>query len=629
MSMINSSIKFDNNSEYFQKLVTEAKQKASDGTLTKGELDGLEAIANMSGNTLTLDEKLFLSSLKNEENVAKLKSADFSPLGFTMEIDSKLLESSGYKKDEYGENNPLKATRIDIGKERFNSIMQNIQITSETLKNDILKNPLFDSKPELKGKVESFISQFPNDKEVMMYVKELLINRQPPLDSTELRSVFDKLNQMVKTDYDSRIGNKRDLLVSALHDISSPSDISQMNIGTCASTSIQIQLAMKNPKNYLDMLDTLAQNKPFTSLSGAKIEPNWTFTNEEKLGHESNRTISSKIMQNAIMDIADGKENYDSSSSDPEVRGGLNDTETITGLKAVFGGNYESYNIANFSPSQLMQILQNQEPSTTNPISISIGYSAGRDSSHAVTAIGLDKEKGTVTYINPWGMQETISLKEMEGKLFSVKGKPDTISGVDRLSSAELKSKIDEHESKWFDGTDSASKLIVDSPQEESNKLLDSLNMEQKIKLLSSLSTGRVTEKDKMAILKIMERIFQGSDAQDKKLMDGINKGFKAYGIEPVKLLTLTKMDNDLFVSVARDLYTAQNEDKEFGDEFKKIALSIIKDPELGKKFLEKLDVRDFKDFVDDNKLKKIPYIKEIYNTRYPEFLERCKQEIG
>ena len=40
-----------------------------------------------------------------------------------------------------------------------------------------------------------------------------------------------------------------------------PEDISQEGIGTCTGTTIQIQMALRNPKEYVSMVDKLAKNR--------------------------------------------------------------------------------------------------------------------------------------------------------------------------------------------------------------------------------------------------------------------------------------------------------------------------------------------------------------------------------
>tara|TARA_Y100001934_G_scaffold120175_1_gene146948 strand:+ start:1777 stop:2106 length:330 start_codon:yes stop_codon:yes gene_type:complete len=108
------------------------------------------------------------------------------------------------------------------------------------------------------------------------------MHRQPPMDKTMLTKVVRKLSMMLERDYDHRAGEPKDLILSALHDIAAPANISQLNTRNCVGTCIQIRLALCEPLTYLDMLDTLAQNKTYTTKAGKEIEPNWNFTKEKK-----------------------------------------------------------------------------------------------------------------------------------------------------------------------------------------------------------------------------------------------------------------------------------------------------------------------------------------------------------
>jgi len=597
--MFISNVKFENKSESFKKLIEEAKLKAQDGTISDDDIAKLEAYASKTGETLTLDEKIFITALKNKDNVEKLKSAEFNPSSFSMEAPTRFVGISGYKRDTYADfNNPVGGKIRDIGKDRFNVIMNDSKITFDTLKGEILKLPSL-SDPKLKEQIEKFISKLPSgDKEAMMYVKELLTNRTPSLNTTDLKNIFTQLNKMMTIDYDSRIGNRRDLIVSALHDIAAPSNISQMDIGTCGGTTIQIQLAIKNPSKYLDMLSTLAQNKIYTANNqgfSLPIKPNWTFTDEKVMGLESNRTISSKIMQNAIMDDADGFwQRYNSASLLGDVRGGLTDSEITTGLSSIFGKPYQNYSTADFTPHQLMQILKNNNPSNSNPISITMAYdSKGRDAFHVVNVIGLDSRKNTVTIINPWGREETFSLDKMEGKILSIQGEPNKLAGVDRISDFQLQTKIDSTPSDWYESTDSAAKLIVDSSRDERRELLNSLDISQKAKLLTSLSSGSVTDTDKVAMLRILEYILQGNEGQDKKLMYDLTLSLKSQGGSLRDVLSNAQEDSPLFFDVAKEIYTVNKDNQ--------IALNILDDMDLGKKFLKHLEKADLKEFAKTN----------------------------
>ena len=146
------------------------------------------------------------------------------------------------------------------------------------------------------------------------YLSLLVLHRQPPMDKTMLTKVARKLSVMLERDYDHRAGEPKDLILSALHDIAAPANISQLKTRNCVGACIQIRLALSEPLTYLDMLDTLAQNKTYTTKAGKEIDPNWNFIHEKKkwFGLDSRRPLATAIMQDAIMDYANGAKPFNS-----------------------------------------------------------------------------------------------------------------------------------------------------------------------------------------------------------------------------------------------------------------------------------------------------------------------------
>ncbi|MBC7474908.1 MAG: hypothetical protein H7263_11495, partial [Candidatus Sericytochromatia bacterium] len=292
----------------------------------------------------------------------------------------------------------------------------------------ILAQDIFDldavkNDPELRTKISNFVSLLSTgDKAALAYTQNIF-DRKPPLSTEKIKEIFDKLTSMMNTSYDPKVGNTKELVISALHDVSMPSDISQEGIGTCVGTSIQIQLAIRNPSEYLNMLDTLAQNKIYTSVTGANIPPNFTFTDEGiDKNLDTGRTISAKIMQNAIMDFSDmNTRDFNSAKGD----GGLNYIQTVKGLKEIVNTNVETSYVWDYTPEQLINTLKNSKPDRSNPIEISMSYEPnGRDSIHSVNVINISDNQ--VTIVNPWGREETFPNDELNKRILSVSAPVNT-----------------------------------------------------------------------------------------------------------------------------------------------------------------------------------------------------------
>lgn len=329
---------------------------------------------------------------------------------------------------------PIPNTTVERPSKRFDDVMYTASYTPRKLADEALYDVRVVNNPKLETSLINFSKTLSSrDKEALMYVKELL-TRKPIINEDDLSAIFDKLTEMSNTQYDSRIPDKKELVIAALHDISAPEDISQEGIGTCTGTTIQIQMAIRNPKEYVNMLDKLAKNESYTTLAGASIPPNWTFVDEDKEGGiKSRRTIAAKVMQNAIMDFADANtRNFDSSKGD----GGLSYEQTSGAIKSILKQDVKTYEVWQYSTEQLLKAIEKSNPRIDNPIEISLSYeTTGRDSFHSVSVINISRDTDKVTIINPWGREETFPLSELNKRIMSVSGSNTLDLGVKKLDS--------------------------------------------------------------------------------------------------------------------------------------------------------------------------------------------------
>ena len=257
------------------------------------------------------------------------------------------------------------------------------------------------------------------------YLSLLVLHRQPPMDKTTLTKVVRKLSMMFERDYDHRAGEPKDLILSALHDIAAPSNISQLKTRNCVAACIQIRLALCDPLTYLDMLDTLAQNKTYTTKAGKQIEPNWNFTHEKKkwFGMDSRRPLATAIIQDAIMDYANGAQPFDSQKN----IFGLMQWQISKGMNAFSPNRYRiiSDGLHN-SNNRSWQKLLEEEPSYDNPVLNIMTYGTPDGAAHAVLVVDIDTEEELVTLINPWGRCETMPVAMFRANLlgFMLEVKP-------------------------------------------------------------------------------------------------------------------------------------------------------------------------------------------------------------
>lgn len=553
-------IRFSNNNQYFQKLVEKAVEASRDGKITPQEMRELEALAG-NDKTITRDEKLFLSALKIDSNIKILSKAN-SEISHNIDFVMKVPENE-LKKEEYSGNDyrpkVIPGEKVnDVGENVFDKTYFDSSVTPENISDSILKLSLFSSNPSLKSKTDELIQVFKNDKEALIYLKEIF-NKKPPLTEAQLENVVVKFGKMMKEDYDSRISSSRDVVVSALHDIAAPSDISQGNVGSCGGTSVQVQVAVRDPEEYLNIIDKLSKNQSYITKKGDEIKPNWTFINEGTPGSiDTRRRLSSKIIQNAFMDFANGSQDYDSS----KVSSGLYAFQEVNIMKSLFGKDYVSYENDDFSGEQLLKIISNSNPSPSNPVLLGISYDQkGNDGFHAVNVIGINNSKKEVTIINPWGREETFNIKELKSRLFSVVTSKGMDSNIKKLSDEEFQNLLNSPNLKT---------LLASSKGAE---ILDSLKFEQKIDLLKKVSESVTSTKDKKIVLSILNHLFQGDSAKVSNIIPEVISNMKRKNLDLVKILSDVKSKDPSFEPLVQKLFLALNTwDDSYKDKFTGLA---------------------------------------------------------
>lgn len=376
--------------------------------------------------------------------------------------------------------------------------------TPHELVKDIFNNEKVKNNLELKSKITQLISLLSgNDKMALASINNIL-DRKPPISLETTCQIIDKISFMINQNYDSRIGNAKDFAISLLHDVSTPFNISQERIGTCTGTSVQIQFAVRNPLEYLKMAESLAQNLDYISVKGFKVKPNFSFENEVAKGNDSNRTISSKLMQNSIMDYGDGDtRNFDSSQKDE----GLTVTQTAKAIRDIIGIDVENNYLWDATPSQLINYLIKSNPSVHNPIEISLSYSPqGRDVLHSVNVISIDNNNIKIS--NPWGREETFPLNELQSRILSVSNTSFGKSDIQNLSDKNLKTNILNESTKDIT-------LNNLKTSEKTEIIQDIFAKWDGYKGKYIISTD-LNNNDKKIILNILEDLLQGSETQNK-----------------------------------------------------------------------------------------------------------------
>lgn len=565
------SVNFNNNSTEFQELVKMAREAklTPEGKIEYSELDKLEEYAKKSGGILTKDEQLLIKALRDEKNISVLKGEGFNSEKFSMRIFHTFLDDTHKKawdeeRDDFeGKlvvDNPLDSKIQDVGADKYyntlyalrNAKPEEISQKENEIKTKI--NSFLETRPELKASVDKLLSSLDkmrstNDEsshqldnlEALLYINEML-DRKPPLQEGQMKQITDKLNEMLGKDYDYRIGKSKELVLSALHDVSTPSNISQRAIGTCGAACIQIQMAIREPAEYLNMLDTLASNKNYVTASGKVIKPNMTFHNDS-----TQRSPSSKIIQNSLMEFAkEYKITFDSEKKLGDK--GLLPTEQNMAYNAIFKSNNKAYNIGEYTSDQLLSILSNAKPSITDPVTISMVFAkSGSDSFHFVNVIGV--EGNNIKIINPWGREETLTIDKLKPRIFAVSAPPGKDQGIQKTTDVQIKQMLDND--SWYNSTD----WIAGEINKKGNELLDKLTLSQKVKIIKSLMDGTTTEKDENAIKKILNHLTSGTDGQNKQAIFSLSEEMKKQGVTLSRIMDELHEDSKEFYTLANKLY--------------------------------------------------------------------------
>lgn len=412
-----SEIRFSNNDINFKNFTKEAIKIASSGENIQSGVQKLESIAQNNDGFISTKERLLIQGFKESPNVVASLNIPELDAEFSLDIKENPIKKKLEPKDtafDFSSSNPLGATVYDAGISKINVGVEALGANPQAKLEETLDKL---GNKQISDKVNSFISSLDtlsNKKYASAYITEMIENRQPKLSQKDIVSLLNKIEDISKSDYPEAVGSGKDLALSALHDIALPSDVSQNNTGGCVATSAQIQMIVRSPDKYLNMLDTLAKNKSYDTAKGSVV-PNWTFAKPFDM---TARTISSSIVQSALMSVArDG--DYDSTVINSVSRGlFLNQAKNM--YEKMLGTSVTTKSLRlGSTKDELFKSIQDSKPSYNNPVHITMKYTEyGRDQSHAVNVVSLNSNN--VTIINPWGREETFSSEILSKRLLEV-----------------------------------------------------------------------------------------------------------------------------------------------------------------------------------------------------------------
>lgn len=207
------------------------------------------------------------------------------------------------------------------------------------------------------------------------------------------------------------------LVTDLVQEMATPSSINQGPRGTCAPTTIAIQLAMDNPAEYARIAAGLASPEGTVELAGGQ-----TLTREDGTAADdgTGRSVSQRLMGSAFMELANGDRDYKNDTGDG-AGAWSNDLDKL--YEAVMGRSMSDKRLdTDEKRADAMDIIDTQlRAGASVPVALKWG-----DGYHKVLVTGTETIDGQeyVKYTNPWGREERLPREEFEKRLADISYDP-------------------------------------------------------------------------------------------------------------------------------------------------------------------------------------------------------------
>lgn len=276
-----------------------------------------------------------------------------------------------------------------------------------------------------------------NDPVAALALEKMLLDGKLPGDK-DLKGEGTTLDQLAKlSDENTPLAegiDRNQLVTDLVQELATPSSIGQGQRGTCAPTTLAIQLAMHDPAEYARIAAGLASPEGTVQLAGGQ-----TITREANSieGDTSNRAITQRLIGGAFMELANGDRNFDDDTG--EGKGAWsNDLDVL--YEAVTGKKMSDQRLTTDEQrAGAMDIIDTQlRAGTEVPVAISWGTEGGY---HKVLVTGTETVDGKeyVNYTNPWGREERMPREDFEKRLADISYDPraqvlgTVLQGVDAV----------------------------------------------------------------------------------------------------------------------------------------------------------------------------------------------------
>jgi len=231
-------------------------------------------------------------------------------------------------------------------------------------------------------------------------------------------TLLDSLHQIATGPMDSAFTaegvSRQNLLSSIVTEAGQPGLINQSTHGTCTVTSLQYELANRNPAEYARIMSGLVSPDGRAVMANGDI----VYRVEDSVGRDKSngRSDSERVFQAAMMDYGNGRHDYsnqdDANSRTPSwlswlpnsSYGGLHSDQWISGMEALTGRDYGEVR----GKDDIVEALSQNVPGSF----AALYWGEDKKSGHAVMV--ADVRDGRVYFRNPHGASPHANGTELQ-----------------------------------------------------------------------------------------------------------------------------------------------------------------------------------------------------------------------